>query len=688
MGRIRTVRNFRQADSRWGKLGYIYLPHIMTTSGCGATACADIIASNPKYAKYTPKKARKWMLKHDGVVNGAGTKHAAIPAILKAHGFIVKEHPDMDSFFAEMKKNNRRGIILFSEGTRGGVTWTLGGHFVAESGMKIKDGKHYLYTCDPGGRHNDGWHAYETTMKGLIPRIWTAHLPEDDEEAGHGSDPKAGKAGDPSARKTIKCIDVSDHQGNIDWRKVKADGINHVIIRAGYGKNNPDSCFKENIEGAIRAGIENIGIYWFMYSYNETMAAKEGSYCIKAIEPYREHINMFVSADWEYASMNYAKKNKVSPSKSLITKMNKEFCEVVKEAGYTPAVYYNYDYKKNHLNLGELPYINWYALDDSNGKFTSVAVQQYGTAKIDGIGGRVDINWIHDTSFIKEPKKKIAEDPDSSGTYQGEFPSTKLDKTNAQVIEDNIKFLRWICRDNSFHYGYTNKHGSSDPDDWSPNAHHNGCYFCGTNVDHGGRSKKGIKDFKKTYCCNPLIGAAWAHGGCVPKAMELCRKGSSWDYHKGAGYDKSSLFKNLGHPTKSKLKPGDVLCSDGHVAEYIGDGKIAEAHGGDDNVKGSKRWNNSIHITELTDNRYEGFKRVHRYTGSVNKKCCMYHGEVGRRVELLQNFLKWYGYDIKVDGLFGDQTRKAVKSFQQIAGVSVDAVVGPNTIRAMKAARR
>ena len=272
--------------------------------------------------------------------------------------------------------------------------------------------------------------------------------------------------------------------------------------------------------------------------------------------------------------------------------------------------------------------------------------------------------------------------------YTGELPSTSLIKTNAEVIADAIRWLKWIAGDNTFHYGYTNTHGSDDPKKWNPNAHHNGCYFCDTNTDKGGRSKKGIVDFEHTYCCNPLIGAAWAHGGCVPKALEMCKKGSSWGFSKGSGYDKSNLFANLGKPKKADLKAGDVLCSDTHVAMYIGGGKIVEAAHGDDNKKGSEKWNDSIHITALSDKRYDRFKRVHRFKGSVNTTRSIFHGEVGKRVELLQKFLIWYGLlpEGSDDGLFGDATLKAVKAFQKASGITADGIVGPNTIAAMRKA--
>ena len=275
-----------------------------------------------------------------------------------------------------------------------------------------------------------------------------------------------------------------------------------------------------------------------------------------------------------------------------------------------------------------------------------------------------------------------------SDKYDGKMPTLKIVKTNAEVIADAVRFACWIAEDNDFHYGYTDKHGSKNSKDWHPNAHHNGCYFCGTNVDHGSRSKAGIVDYQHTYCCNPFVGACWAHGGCVPKALALCQKGSSWGFSEGSGYDTSNLFDRLGKPSKSKLKAGDVLCSDSHVALYIGNGKIAEAASGDDNVRHSKSWNKSIRTTELTDSRYKGFKRVYRFKSSVNTTANIYFGEISERVKLLQKYLKWYGYDIDADGIFGEETHKAVRGMQKSLGVAVDGIVGAKTLAAMNSHRK
>lgn len=178
MSRNKKVKNFKQYDSKWAKVPYPKGPYYVSDSGCGPTAIADLIVTNPDYAKKTPKNAANWLSKRGYATYGNGTMWSGITACLKAYGFKVTQHDDMASFWKEMKKSGRMAIISFRGGTRGGVTWTLGGHFLACSGMEIKSGKHRLYMLDPGPRAHNGWYTYEDHMKGLIAQLWTCYLPE------------------------------------------------------------------------------------------------------------------------------------------------------------------------------------------------------------------------------------------------------------------------------------------------------------------------------------------------------------------------------------------------------------------------------------------------------------------------------------------------------------------------------
>ena len=93
----------------------------------------------------------------------------------------------------------------------------------------------------------------------------------------------------------LKGIDVSEHQGRINWEQVKGD-IDFAILRAGYGRNNIDKQFIRNIEECNRLEIP-VGIYWFSYAFSVEIARNEAKYVLEAIKPYK--VDYPVSYDLE-----------------------------------------------------------------------------------------------------------------------------------------------------------------------------------------------------------------------------------------------------------------------------------------------------------------------------------------------------------------------------------------------------
>lgn len=201
----------------------------------------------------------------------------------------------------------------------------------------------------------------------------------------------------------MKLIDVSVHQGNIDFKKVKAAGIDGVIIRAGYGQNNIDKRFKENIKHALAAGLP-VGIYWFSYAYTTEMARKEAEYCLKAIKGYE--ITLPVFFDWEYDSMSYAKKNGAKPTKDLITFMYLTFCQAVKAAGYKAGYYDNPDYLRNHVNADKLTGFYFWLAHYTSKRTISCDIWQYSDkGNVNGISGNVDMNELINTKLLTKQEK-------------------------------------------------------------------------------------------------------------------------------------------------------------------------------------------------------------------------------------------------------------------------------------------
>lgn len=164
---------FSQLDTRWSKLPYPSKPYTIGTSGCGCCSVTHVIIESDKYKNYTPAKVQPYMKQF--AVPRQGTQWAGITKSLEHYGFKVINHATISDLCATLEKRKQRlGIILFRGGTRGGVTWTTSGHYVAFTDYKVKGSKHYFYMKDSGGRRHTGWYCYETTMKGLIPQVWSA----------------------------------------------------------------------------------------------------------------------------------------------------------------------------------------------------------------------------------------------------------------------------------------------------------------------------------------------------------------------------------------------------------------------------------------------------------------------------------------------------------------------------------
>lgn len=190
----------------------------------------------------------------------------------------------------------------------------------------------------------------------------------------------------------MKVIDVSKHQGIIDFNKVKADGVEGVIIRAGYGKSTIDSTFKNNIKNALAAGLK-IGVYWFMYGKNNADALANAKKFLAVIKPYKEHITLGVWSDWEYDSDTNSEKQGVIQTKATRTEFVRLFNQAVADAGYTAGTYLNIDYYKNHFDMSVIKKWDIWLADYAGECDYPCTMRQYSSkGKVAGINGNVDMN--------------------------------------------------------------------------------------------------------------------------------------------------------------------------------------------------------------------------------------------------------------------------------------------------------
>ena len=212
----------------------------------------------------------------------------------------------------------------------------------------------------------------------------------------------------------LKGIDVSEHQGVIDWEKVKGH-IDYAIIRAGYGKNHIDRQFVRNAQECNRLGIP-IGAYWFSYALNAEQAKQEADYCIEALKAYK--LEYPAAFDFEYDSANYAQKQGVTLTPSLVQSMASAFLLEIEAAGYFAANYANPDYINRYFGAAlQKRFGLWLAswpkgTPNAAKPPMSCIMWQWGSSNVDGITGGVDSNFCY-TSFAAKavPAQASAEVP-------------------------------------------------------------------------------------------------------------------------------------------------------------------------------------------------------------------------------------------------------------------------------------
>lgn len=192
-----------------------------------------------------------------------------------------------------------------------------------------------------------------------------------------------------------KGIDVSSHQGEIDWGQVAQDGVEFAIIRLGYrgygseGTLMEDKRFEDNIRGASAAGIK-VGVYFFSQAITQEELLEEANLVLTKIAPYR--IDCPVVYDVEKTSKS-GRMNNISVEER--TQLTELFCRTIADAGYRPMIYHNTEMGALMIDVAQLEeYDKWYAsYSDQMFYPYEYKIWQYSdTGKIAGISTDVDLN--------------------------------------------------------------------------------------------------------------------------------------------------------------------------------------------------------------------------------------------------------------------------------------------------------
>ena len=208
------------------------------------------------------------------------------------------------------------------------------------------------------------------------------------------------------AKEVLLGLDISKWNGNIDWKSVKEAGVEFVIIRAGYGTNYVDPYFKKNIESAI-ANDMLIGVYWFSYSWTNQGAHLEAKKCYNTIKKYKKHINLPVFWDFEYDSVNYARKHGHSVSKARASNMADTFCTTIRGYGMEAGIYTNIDYSNRYFTKKVLnKYHCWIASWSNSCVYKGKYIIWQKSDRYYINGKKFDFNILYYSQYLKDKNKK------------------------------------------------------------------------------------------------------------------------------------------------------------------------------------------------------------------------------------------------------------------------------------------
>lgn len=132
----------------------------------------------------------------------------------------------------------------------------------------------------------------------------------------------------------FEAIDVSKHQGVIDWELVKNSGVKGVIIRAGYGRSidQIDPYFSINYKNAKRVGL-HVGAYWYSYAKNVMDARAEANTCLKAIEGKCFDLPIYYDIE---------EKDQLNEGSIFCGSLMETFGDILEGAGYFTGLYMSY----------------------------------------------------------------------------------------------------------------------------------------------------------------------------------------------------------------------------------------------------------------------------------------------------------------------------------------------------------
>lgn len=269
-------------------------------------------------------------------------------------------------------------------------------------------------------------------------------------------------------------IDVSGWQGDIDWAKAKADGVEGVIIRLGYGEgNNVDKKAQRNISECKRLGIP-FGIYWYSYADTPSIAKEEGADVVAKLKQFGVNASD-LSYPVYYDLEKWTWEGHQPPTDpNVYNNIVNNWYSALQSVGYKNLGVYSYtSYLQGPLKHADIyAKTTWVAQYGARMGFDSFPTNSRGwqytsTGKVDGISGNVDMNafgnkeYVNGGHWVTKNGQKYWRDSDGSlarskEIYDPESNAWYWIDSDGTMAHDKDVYLRsnggkWVRYDSNGH---------------------------------------------------------------------------------------------------------------------------------------------------------------------------------------------------------------------------------------------
>lgn len=491
----------------------------------------------------------------------------------------------------------------------------------------------------------------------------------------------------------IKGIDVSSYQGKIDWKKVSDYGMGFVLIRITEAGNAIDSQFENNYAGCTKYNIP-IGVYKYSYARTISEAQNEAKKIIQVLNGRKIQYPIWYDLEWN---------NQRVLGSENVHKLAEAFEKVVTAAGYKFGIYCNVDWYSNFICSHLKKYDFWIARYPANDNGTlqerlrpgfGVGWQYSSKATIPGIPNKVDRNV-----FYKDYSKiSTGNSTNSSQTTNSNNSNKGSDNVTTITTTKNVRMSNCGHDENGRYRG--GKAGDQTGTEWYIRPWYS--YPWNYIIRWKDRNLGNLfADLSVEAANNNLVG------------YDQNQRGTFWTHLKASNYRPSqitiacetdcsegtfALIKAVGYlkgiPELQKCNAtytGDMMnyfrSANGQkyftilTGKYLTNSSYA--------MRGDINLNTAHHVNVTVDNGVNcGLASSSTSTTThTNTKNYLTVGDKGDAVKTLQTKLNKVGYKLTVDGIYGDNTLKAVKSFQTKykKELEVDGVAGKNTITKLNA---